>query len=107
MSSWFKNEMTEKQCLRWEKDRKRGQLFYILVWGILFFGGVMLIFDVCLGVFDKHKPLLSSVDSFQAVVDIVVGVLFGWLTWRSNENRYRKYLAQESSANEISSEKVS
>ena len=91
----------------WERARKRGQLLYILVWGILIFGGAMLASDVCLGALYGRRPLLSSADGLQVAIDLLTGVLLGWLTWHSNEDRYHKSLTRASSANEITPEKIS
>jgi hypothetical protein len=89
--------MTEREFQSRQRSRKRGGWSFVLFWGVLVFGGAMFAFDVCMGVFARHKPLVSSLDLYQIVGDFAAGLLCGFLFWLIDESRYRKALAQRPS----------
>jgi len=104
MRNIFKLAMTGKELKRWEHSRKRGEFVYVLIWGVLLFGGVMFVFDTCWTVFVEHKYLFSWADNYRVAADLVGGILFGLLTWHTNESRYSKALMRESSEKQNSPE---
>ncbi|MEM1056485.1 MAG: hypothetical protein AAGI52_13260 [Bacteroidota bacterium] len=72
---------------RWEEIRLQGQARYILVQGVVRWGGTMFlffcVFYLMTGAFSPSRLLIS------AVVWPLAGVLFGAVTWAINERRYR------------------
>ena len=100
MHGLFKWAMTEAERKQWEVLRKRGPVFYVLVWGLLACGGGALAIDVCWNVLAGHKNLLSPVPAYLMVGAVVAGLLAGLFTWNSQEQRYRKVKAQESLVND-------
>jgi hypothetical protein len=87
--------MSESQCRRWEQFRNRGEVFYVLVWGILVTGGGILILSLSWSRYFLHEHF--DPDDLQvlqkALECLVSGFVLGTWNWHSNERSYRK--AQE------------
>jgi hypothetical protein len=80
----------EKRCLAWEKTRQHGMVFYVLIWWILRFGGIMsfwfLFFD-----FYLYPNKLHGIHAFfPFVLLFLLTALMGFWDWHSNEKHYRR-----------------
>src|SRR5215471_4613952 len=76
----------------WEILRRRGFIYFLLVRGVLRWGGFMFIFTVLmtvLGIF--HRDLFLSALLRTASICVLGGVAWGAVTWCSNEWLYRKH----------------
>jgi hypothetical protein len=86
----------------WKKTRERGQAAYVLR-DVLIAGVSLCVFDVGFRAYSHHLPLgkmfLSSIGPI--LWGMFGGFIAGIWGWASNESRYQKALAQESSTNEV------
>jgi hypothetical protein len=55
--------------------------FYILFFGVLCFGGGLLLWDICYGVFADHKPLVSLLTIESVVAHLLGGLFWGSFMW--------------------------
>ena len=69
-----------RQHLR-EETIRRGGLFFSLFWGVLCFGGLTLIFDVCRDVIFAHRSLASFRTARIVAEDLIVGLMWGAGMW--------------------------
>jgi len=69
-----------RRALR-EATIKYGAPFYILFWGVLCFGGGLLLWGVCYGVFADHKPLVSFLTIGSVVGRALEGLFWGSFMW--------------------------
>jgi hypothetical protein len=60
---------------------KRGALFFVLVWGMLFFGGGTFVIDLCFRVLARHELLNTNLIIGIAFENTLGGVLWGWMMW--------------------------
>ncbi|MGB6827702.1 MAG: hypothetical protein WBE41_06665 [Terracidiphilus sp.] len=60
---------------------KRGALFFVLVWGVLFFGGGTFVIDLCFRVLARHEVLNTNQVIGIAFEKTLGGVLWGWIMW--------------------------
>jgi hypothetical protein len=96
--------MNEKERQSWEITRKRGAPTYVLIWGALIFGGLLLIGDVLGAVYFSHKTLDISEIGLKAIVDCGVGVFWALVMWFMDEDRYRNALNRVESNRETEPE---
>jgi hypothetical protein len=87
-------ELTGRNLEKWRRMRARGRAFYILVWGLACWGGLMFLV-MGLG----YPWLTQGVDALSgrwllisAVIWAAGGLLFGVLTWHFNEKAFQKTL---------------
>src|ERR1039458_8011661 len=71
--------MTEKQLRSWERIRKRGEIDFILVRGVLMFGGFFAVLSLCQGVLLRHMPLNATLVSDTLVQSVAAGLFGGWI----------------------------
>jgi hypothetical protein len=64
-----------------EATIKRGALFYVLFWGVLYFGGGMLIVRIYLNVFRAHQSLASFLTGKVVVEHLFGGLMVGTIWW--------------------------
>ena len=74
---------------KWEKTRKIGFLRYVLVYGVLFWGGLSgVLFSVMKVLTEPSIAFLSSV-TYALPIFMVGGIFFGASMWRVREWQYR------------------
>ena len=76
----------------WEILRRRGPIYFLLVRGVLRWGGFMFIFTVLmtlLGIF--HRDLFLSALLRTAFICVMGGLAWGAVTWCCNEWLYRRH----------------
>jgi hypothetical protein len=74
----------------WEKRRQHGKLSFVLLWGVLGWGGFTFVAMTCLQVFafhDKLRPLLLVAN---ALIWTVTGIGFGLWMWDRSEGQYHE-----------------
>jgi hypothetical protein len=88
--------------LAWKRTRESGQTAYVIR-DVLIAGVSVCVFDVGYNAYSHHLPLgkvfLASI--IPILFSVFGGFIGGILGWNSNESRYQKALAQDSSTNEI------
>jgi hypothetical protein len=80
----------------WQILRRRGFIYFLLVRGVVRWGGFMFLFTVLmtlLGVF--HRDLFASALLRTASLCVGGGLAWGTLTWCFNEWLYRRHDAGE------------
>jgi hypothetical protein len=71
-----------------EKIRRRGKLFFILLW-TCGMGGTMFAFNVCWARFFEHQDLNSLTMSLEAAAWFQACLFIAVVDWNLNERRYR------------------
>jgi len=87
--------MNPGQASRWEKTRARGKLRFMLLNGVLMWGGFMILFLNGLHSFVLHDPSERAYFVTSLVVWPFAGLLFGLLTWNRTEASYHHFRSQE------------
>jgi hypothetical protein len=59
----------------------RGALFFVLVWGVLFFGGGTFLIDLSFRILAHHEVLETNLIIGIAFENALGGVLWGWIMW--------------------------
>lgn len=82
---------------RWEFIRKEGQLKYVLKYGIMRW--TLMTSGIYFLVILVSARLVMTLEMVKAMVPtlglfVLLGIIFGLVTWRLSENRYEKYLTQ-------------
>jgi hypothetical protein len=81
---------------KWEVTRKRGELRWVLLNGVLLYGGALFVFNLLCDIVD-HRQLWPS-SAFSAVFWIVAGAFFGDWNWNSRERRFLRDRARRAVA---------
>lgn len=85
--------MNEKHFQEWEGVRKKGQWRYVLVIGVLCWGGFMMVAMAFV-----NAPFSEGIHSARAITHCVVwplsGLLFGFVMWWKNEKSYKNYMSE-------------
>lgn len=80
--------MNQRQRAKWERTRVKGMWRFVLLYGVLFWGGLMIIatsvFSMIIGTF-VYNNLRFTVPVF-----LVSGLIFGLGVWLVGEYMYRK-----------------
>lgn len=87
---------TEKFLLRWEREKARGLLSYILRWGLLYYGGLYFLIWVFLVPFINNMYTFDFIyrDTFITkcilfgITSFPIGAVFGLASWKGNEKKY-------------------
>jgi hypothetical protein len=95
MPNWLNFKMTPQRHEGWSKTRKRGAAFYVFIWGVLYYGGLMFTARLCWEHFADHKDLETGFVLRQAIAWIVIGLFWGMLTWALTENQFEKFEATQ------------
>lgn len=88
----------DKFLKRWEKERKKGKLSYIIRWGLLFYGGSFFLIWTFLA------PFIDSGFTFNfiyketfilklivfGIVSLLFGLFMSYINWSSFERRYKR-----------------
>jgi hypothetical protein len=94
--SWKMLSMSARPARRWEQTRKRGEVFFVLVNGVLGYVGFVFLASTCADVFVRHKQLSASLIVEQAVTWLVAGFAWGVAIWHLQEKQYREGMREES-----------
>jgi hypothetical protein len=81
---------------KWEGTRKRGEFRYVLLNGVLLFGGALFLFNLLFDIAD-HRQLRPS-SAFSAAWWILTGALLGDWKWISSERRFLRDRARRAVA---------
>ena len=90
MLDWFSFEMTPKQRDKWRQTRQRGELFYVLIRGVLLYAGPLFIFTIGWSLLANQQPLATRPVLVGAVIWVCTGLLFGIFMWSFNEGRFKR-----------------
>lgn len=74
---------------KWEKTRKIGVLRYVLVYGVLFWGGLSGVLFSLMKVLTKPSVAFLSTVTYALPIFMVGGIVFGAFMWRVTEWQYR------------------
>lgn len=90
-----------KKYRRWEKQREKGQLKFILINGVLCWGGFMSVF---MNLYYYLRNGTVTIDSIavNSFIFLVMGIIWGALTWAMSENSYQKHLKNKNQSNQSS-----
>ena len=82
--------MNQKQRAKWERIRAKGMWRFVLVYGVLWWGGFMIIATSIYGLF--FRRLSYSLDDFSITVPalLVGGFVFGLACWFVGEYKYQR-----------------
>ncbi len=89
MFSKIRFPMSGKESQRWERIRGRGEVLFVLISGVLAFGGFVFVFSTCSAMLIFHRHLDAALVAEQALTCLVVGFFFGVIIWYLEESRYR------------------
>ena len=94
MFDWLRCKMTKKQLQGWERTRNRGAVFFVLVQGVLVFGGITTVLSLCGDVLLLHKPLNAILFLKTLAQWALAGLFWGWMMWRITEKNYQSTLTE-------------
>jgi hypothetical protein len=80
--------MDEKQLKRWEQFQKKGFWRYLIVYGVLMWGGVAGVFYSAFILITNGK--LETRDLITVAMFSVGGILYGSLSWDYFQRAYQK-----------------
>lgn len=83
-----------KAIERWEKQRAKGRTRYILQIGV--FGWGLAMFIAMTFVVNRPVQLTPSTIALSAIIWLLGGALFGFVTWTMSERKYRKHMNAQS-----------
>ncbi len=89
--------MNQKQRAKWERTRAEGMWRFVLLYGVLLWGGFMLITFCAYRFFVRGLRFLDEL-SFLVLIFLAAGFLFGLATWLIGEYKYRKSSSNASSS---------
>lgn len=94
MNRTSKEDKRNKQIVKWEKTRKLGMVKYILLHGVFYWGLPMALFLTAFNYKILNQGTLKAQLSINIPLFILGGALFGFLTWRTYEGLYKRYMAK-------------
>jgi hypothetical protein len=68
----------------------KGPIYFIIVRGIIVYGLIFLVGQLLIRFFISEKPLTTEYYLTTLAISIVAGLVFGVITWPSNERKLRK-----------------
>ena len=84
--------MNQKQRAKWERTRGKGMWRFVLLYGVLFWGGLMIITS------SLYRMIIGTLvyDNLRITVPVflVSGLVFGLVMWLVGEYMYRKSSTQ-------------
>ena len=88
--------MNQKQRAKWERTGAKGMWRFVLLYGVLLWGGFMII---AMSVYDFFFSRSRFVDNLSITVPtfLVAGFVFGLAIWFNGEYKYRKSSSNASS----------
>src|SRR4051794_14617328 len=82
--------LRQAQLARWEWIRRLGFRQYVLRFGVVAYGLPMFILMTFFVNRQQNLPLKYPFILISVVIWAGAGWLFGWITWRSSEKKYRE-----------------
>ncbi len=64
-----------------EATLRRGGLFFVVVWGVLFFGGLTFVTDICYKQLISHRTLDATTIAGIAMEKLIAGIVWGSTMW--------------------------
>lgn len=89
--------MDQKQRAKWERTRAKGMWRFVLLSGVLFWGGLVIIFWSIYRYLVRGLGFLDEL-SFTVPIFLAAGFVFGLTTWLIAEHKYRKSSSNASSS---------
>ena len=89
------NSEMPRDLQRWETVRRKGRPRFILVTGVLAYGGSMFVIMTFFVNRHPDRPLTAPMIAIAAVIWALGGAAFGLIMWKINEGRYQKFLAKQ------------
>jgi hypothetical protein len=86
----YQKKTLEEQWAAWEKVRRKGMWYWIIVYGIILFGGTSTMLIWTIGEVNTLGALLNK-----WWIALFGGLFFGVTMWFSNEKQYEKYMEQK------------
>jgi hypothetical protein len=82
--------MIQKQRVKWERIRAKGMWRFVLLYGVLWWGGIMIIVTSIYGFF--FRRLRYTLDDLEVLIPafLVSGLVVGLVNWHAREYRYDK-----------------
>jgi len=94
--SLFRHKWTEKDFLRWEVERERGPVHWILRNGIMGWGTSMFLMMTAFSLWFHGKETLSREELTRTMgIWLVGGLLWGLAMWLVCERSYRKEIGSK------------
>ena len=77
---------------KWEKERRRGKVYFIVVRYVLIWGGALILLNIGLRALEPEFLSGAQVKHIceGGAWTLLIGLLSGFWEWHSNENRYRR-----------------
>ena len=82
--------MNDRQIAKWERTRSKGFWRFVCLYGVLFFGGTMLLFSLFIEPLILGRDIDSSDVVYMIVSRMIGGFMFGLCLWLIGENAYSK-----------------
>ena len=94
MFGWLRRifQMNERQLRRWQRTRRRGEINYVLINGVLCYGGITLTLGLSSDIFLFHQTYTSGRIAGLIIRLSITGLFFGWIMWGVNEGNYQSVL---------------
>ena len=89
MFSKIRFPMSDKESQKWERIRARGEVFFVLIRGVLGYGGFVFVFSTCSAMLIFHRRLNAALVAEKALTWVLAGFFFGVIVWYLEESRYR------------------
>ena len=89
LATYFSTSWNLESASRWEKTRSKGKVNFVLIRGLLFFGGLMFV-TAAVSQFLWGHFTWQSVSPYLFSCPIV-GIVWGMLMWNHLEAGYRSY----------------
>ena len=81
--------MNEKQRAKWGQTRAKGVWRFVLLYGVLLWGGLMIVARSVIDFFFSGPRFLDNL-GITVTVSLAAGFVFGWAMWLIGEHKYRK-----------------
>lgn len=81
--------MNKKQRAIWERTRAKGMWRFVLLYGVLLWGGLMIVVRSVFDFFVSSPRLLDNL-TVHVPIFVVAGFIFGLAMWLIAEHKYRK-----------------
>jgi hypothetical protein len=86
---------TDEDFIRkWEKMRRRGRLWFVIVWGVLFWGGLMAVTMTFLQLIFGGPEGFHFIVLFNFIGFPIGGIFFGLITYYFNDKKYQKLMRE-------------
>jgi hypothetical protein len=94
--------MSRRQMASWERLRRHGRFRFVLLYGVILFGGLSTVVLMASrwfsGGYEYFEMTFLSRPLTVVLAGVLGGVAFGFLVWEFNEIRYRHALEDDRAA---------